>query len=125
MPIEMFVKKNSIIHIDVYVYEVNGNVEATHEKSEIPKDTETEIVGFDFRQANYADSNKVLKQLQVKQDMIDYGALQSVVLHSLLSDWTFTDESGKKIKVTEQTVNSLQPAVARAAAVAYLSKVNL
>ena len=123
--IPMFVKKSSTLQIDVYVYEENSNIEATHEKHTLPKDVQPETISFTFRRPNYADSNLILKQFRSGggADSVDITALQNVAMNTMLVDWTIKDESGQKVAVNRMNVEALQPAIGRAAALGYLGQI--
>lgn len=123
MSIPMFVKKNTKVKIEVFVYDDDGYVEATHVREDVPEGKNPQSVNFIFRSPNYADSNSMMKQLQASNTNIDVAALQDVAMHGMLLDWDLKDEDGEKITVGRNTIEALQPAIGRAAAAGYLSKI--
>ncbi len=126
MSIRMFVKKDTI-PIPVWVYEVDGNVEATHDKDDVPDSAETSQVNFIFRKANFADSNKILRQVQSSDPdaPIDVAGFQELVLRELLFDWDLKDDNGGKVAINRSTIDSLEPTVARAAAAGIMTKIRI
>ena len=125
----MFVKKNAKIDVEVYAWENEQNeMEATHDKSLIPENiTNAETVVFTFRKPNYLDSTNILKKSKVQQDgELDVANFQDVVLRILLIDWNLKDDNGEPVPIRSgQALNTLEPTVARAACAACLEKINL
>lgn len=123
MPIQMFVKKNNNITVDVYVYQnKDGHIGATTEKQDIPVGLEPETISFVFKTPNYADSNMILGHFR-NQSTVDFAAIQNITMHTMLVDWTLTDETGKKMNITKANIDALQPSVGLAAAGGYLSQI--
>ena len=56
---------------------------------------------------------------------MDVTDLQEAVLRTLLVGWDLKDDNDKPLSVTAGNVNSLAPAIARAAAAGCLSKIKL
>lgn len=124
----MFVKKNTKVDVDVYVWEdEHDNIEATHDKALVPeKIDKVETVTFVFRRPTYQDSTAILRQANVRnENEIDFAEFQDVVLRTLLIDWNLKDEQGQPLSVRAQAISNLQPAIARAACAGCLDKVSL
>lgn len=126
----MFVKRNDRVDVDVYVWKKpeTEEIDATHDKSVIPeKVTDVETVTFSFRKPNYSDSTAIMQQAatSANNNDIDFAAFQDLVLRSLLMDWTIRDNDGDPVPVKPSTVNDLVPSIARAATAGCLEKVNL
>ena len=125
---QMFVKKNTKVEVDVYVWEdEHGNVDATHDKALVPEKIEkVETISFTFRKPTYQDSTSILRQSNIRnENEIDFAEFQDVVLRTLLIDWNLKDDQGQPVSVRGQAVSNLQPAIARAAVAGCLEKVNL
>lgn len=126
---QMFVKKNSRIDIDVFAWEdERGNVDATHDRAQVPdKVTKMETLIFTFRRPTYQDSTAIMRQAKVSgEGSMDIADFQDTVLRTLLVDWNLKDEEGQAVSVrSAHAVNSLQPAIARAACAGCLEKVSL
>lgn len=130
---KLIVSRSDRIDVTVYCFEVEGMLQATYLKENIPKGTEeVEEAVFTFREPNHADSQSIFKQCDFKPDLTGEGDnkynvanLQDVILQVLLVDWDLKDEKGEKLAVQSGNVNSLHPSVARAAAVGCLDKVRL
>ncbi len=117
---KLLVGKQDVVDVTVYCYEVDGQVEATHVKTETPQDVEVvEKVNFQFRKPGYADSNVIIRNAGVKiegeETSLNAQAFQDQILRSLLTDWDLKDEDGKKIPMNNLSINNLVPSVARAA----------
>ena len=128
MPKKFFVKKGAKLHVSVHVWEnEDGELDASHNSTQVPEDMEAEKVNFTFRKPNYADSNMIIQQSQadVTQGSIDVTSFQNVILRSLLIDWSLTDEQGQKVAVNVANIDELEPTVARAAVAAVLEKIRL
>lgn len=125
MSISMFVKKDTRITVPVYVYQTDdGQTEASATRSEVPESKEVETVNFVFRKPNYADSNLFMKQLGLSNsNQIDIAALQDIAMNNMLVEWTFKDEDGNKVPVNKSKIDTLEPAIGRAASLGFLSQV--
>lgn len=128
LKMNVFVKKNNTVDIPVWVWvDKDGNVDASHTKSEIPKNTEYDELKFVFRRPTYQDSTGIIRGAMSANESgnMDVSAFQDAVLRSQLVDWDVKDEEGIAVPVNVGTVNELQPSVARAAVSGYLSKVKI
>ena len=124
---KFFVNKSSRLNVDVHVWDSEGDLEATHDPTQLPGEgVETEKVTFIFRKPNYADSNDIIRQSQARpaEGTIDVTAFQTSILRSLLVDWTLTD-GDDKVSVTPATINNLEPVLARSAIEGILQKIKL
>ncbi len=124
---KFFVNKSSRLTVDVHVWENDGDLEATHDTTQLPEEgVETEKVTFIFRKPNYADSTDIIQQSQVRpaEGTIDVTAFQNSILRSLLVDWTLTD-GNDKVAVTPANINNLEPILARSAIEGILQKIKL
>jgi hypothetical protein len=130
MSLNLFVNKVDTVKVVVYCWEADGEIEATHTKSEVPKETTAEEVEFVFRKPGYADSNIIIRNSNFKTEggegtTLNITSFQENVLRSLLMEWTLKDEEGEKVSVNTVTVNNLIPAVARAAVGAVLERIRI
>ncbi len=125
----VLVSRTDNVKVKVYCWEADGSIEATHIKSEIPKDVKTEEVEFVFRKPGYADSNIIIRNSNFKMEGEENSAsivsFQENVLRTLLVDWDLKDEEDQKIAVNTISVNNLVPAVARSAISAILDKIRI
>ena len=117
--IQMLVKKSDNVDVDVFVYEKDDNILATHEKDQLPKDVENaETFSFTFRKPNYQDSNVIMSSMGIISGQTgNLAALMDFrleVLRRLLDDWSLTDSDGKKIPCNFKNISSLQPQIAAA-----------
>lgn len=119
---KFFVNANDEIKVEVYAWETNGDIAATHDKSQVPEDADAEVVGFTFRKPNYSDTTRFMQVAQIGGENPDVAGFQDIVLRSLLKDWTLTDNDGKKVPIKANTVNKLESAVAMAATAGCLEK---
>lgn len=121
----LFVKNSDEFTVEVFVWEEEDQIRATHDKQQVPKEAEdVQTVGFTFRKPNYSDTTMFMRQAQVGTDanMTDVTGFQDVVLRTLLKDWTIT-EDGKKVPIRPATVSKLAPAIALAATAGCLEKI--
>lgn len=127
--LNLLVSKTDNVTVKIYCYEQDGEIEATHIKSEVPKDVEMEEVEFIFRKPGYADSNMIIQNSNFKMDgeetTLNVTSFQNNVLRSLLIDSSLKDEEGQKIAINTLTINALVPAVARSAVNAILEKIRI
>ncbi len=130
---KLTVSRTDRVAVTVHCFEIGDMLEATHNGAEIPKDVgEVEKANFTFRRPNHSDSQSIFKQCNFQPDVTGEGDakfnvsdLQDVVLRVLLVEWDLTDDDGKKLPLTAGNMNSLHPAVARAAAAGCLDKIRL
>jgi len=119
------VSKTDLVNVVVYCWESKGIVEATHLKSEVPKNTDIEEIEFVFRKPGYADSNAIMSKVKNDEPALNAVVFQDSILRSLLVDWDMTDENDQKISVKESAVNDLVPNIARAAVAGVLEKITI
>ena len=127
---KLLVSKSDNVKVMVYCYEVDGEVEASHLKSDVPKDiTVCEQVEFSFRKPGYADSNVIIRNSNFKMEgedtTLNVTSFQDQILRSLLVDWTMKDEDENKIPVNNASISNLVPNVARAAVGGVLEKIRI
>lgn len=126
---KFLVSKTDNVKVKVYCWEVDGEIEANHIKSEVPKDKDIEEVEFVFRKPGYADSNIIIRNSNFKMDgdatTLNVTSFQENILRSLLVDWDLKDEEDEKIAVNTISLNNLIPAVARAAVSGVLEKIRI
>lgn len=128
---KLLVKRSDKIEVPVYVYEDAGSLNATHDRDDVPKSLESEELKFIFRRPTYQDSTSILGMAQAtattvgEEIKVDAAKFQNHILRTLLVDWTVTDEDGSKVECNVANVNSLDPAVARAAIAGVLLKIRL
>lgn len=127
--LNLLVSKTDNVTVKVYCWEADGDIEATHVKSEVPKDIEAEEVEFIFRKPGYADSNIIIQNSNFKMDgddtTLNVTSFQNNVLRALLVDSNMKDEEGEKIVMNTITINALIPNVARAAVSGVLEKIKI
>ena len=129
---KLTVSRSDRVTVTVHAYEIDGNIEATHDKGEIPKGMEDiQEAAFTFRRPGHADSTSIFKECNFKPtaegkiQSFDVTVLQEAVLRTLLVGWDLMDDDGKKMSLTAGNINSLHPAVARAASAGCLDKIRL
>lgn len=126
---KFLVSRSDNVKIKVFCWEIEGEVEATHVKTEVPKDVETEEIEFTFRKPGYADSNIIIRNSNFKMDgedtTLNVTSFQDQVLRSLLMDTDMKDEEGQKIVINTLTINNLVPNIARAAVAGVLEKIKI
>lgn len=128
---KLIVSKSDTVEIVVYCYELDGDVEATHIKIEVPESVNSvEMVNFTFRQPSHSDSTEIFTQCGFKPSdsgnaEFDLSALQGSILKILLSGWDIKNENDKKIPFTTGNIDALHPSVARAAVAGCLEKIKL
>jgi len=123
---DIFVKPQDDIEVEVYAWEdkENGNLTASNEASDAPKDVEVQIVKCRFRKPTYQDSNTILRTASITgtTSQPDVMSFQDAVIRSLLLEVTF---NGETTDMRQAKINSLNPHIARAAVAAVLLKVSL
>jgi hypothetical protein len=128
---KLLVDRADKIDIVVYCWEQDGEVEASHLKTEVPQDgiLVVEKLTCSFRKPSYNDSNIIIRNSNFKTEgedtSLDVSAFQEQVLRSLLVDWDMKDENSKKVAVSNVSINSLLPSVARAAVAGILEKIKI
>jgi len=126
---KLLVNRTDNVKVIVYCWEAEGEIEATHIKSEVPKNVEAEEVEFIFRKPGYADSNIIIRNSNFKMDgedtTLNVTSFQDNVLRALLIDSNMKDEDGQKIPINSVTINNLVPAIARSAVSGVLDHVRL
>lgn len=129
----LFVKKNDLITIPVFVYEEDGQTMATFTESEASSAKEVETVEFIFRRPSYSDSVNITtkSRLQISSgedasvDTASIVTFQNLIFKTLISDWSIKDENGQKVPVITENINNLEPLVARAAVSGLLTKIQI
>lgn len=126
---QLLVNRTDFVKVKVYCWEADGEIEASHIKSEVPKETEPEVVEFSFRKPGYADSNIIIRNSNFKMEgeetTLNVTSFQENVLRSLLVDWDLKDEDGQKVAVNTVSLNNLVPVVARSAVSGVLDKIRI
>ncbi len=130
MAIKMMVSRTDSIDTEVFVYEKDDAIIATHEKNQIPKDIDNvETVVFTFRKPNYSDSNAIMSTMSfIAGQTANLAALMDFrleVLRRLCDDWTLCDDSGKSIPCNFKNISNLVPSIAAAACDAALEKIQI
>ena len=128
----LIVSKSDQIKIKVFCWLEDDEVQASHLKSEVPKENidVVEQVEFSFRKPSYADSNIIIRNSNLRasdgnEANLDVSAFQEGILRNLLESWDMKDEDGNKIPLNTGSVNGLIPAVARSAVAGVLEKISL
>ena len=127
----LLVDRTDKIEVMVYCWEIDGEIEASHLKSEVPQDgiDVVEQLRCIFRKPGYQDSNAIIRNSDFKTEgedtTLNVTSFQEQILRTLLIDWDMKDEDGKRIPVNNVTVNNLAPSVARAAVSGVLDKVKI
>lgn len=126
----LMVSKSDNIKIKVFCWEVDGEVEASHQKSDVPQDMDVvEQVEFTFRKPNYADSNIIIRNSNLRADgedtSLNVTAFTDQILRSLLIDWDMKDDDENKIPVNNVSISNLVPNVARSAVAGALDRIKI
>lgn len=127
---QLLVSRSDNVKVMVYCWEENGEIEASHLKTDVPQDiTVCEQVEFSFRKPGYADSNVIIRnsnfKIEGEDTTLNVTSFQDQVLRSLLVDWTMKDENEQRIPVNNANINNLVPNVARAAVAGVLEKIRI
>lgn len=130
---KLLVTRADTVVVTVYCYEENGEVEATHLKTEVPQNVNVDVVqtvDFTFRKPTYQDSNLIIRNANFKSEgeetSLNVTAFQEQVLKSLLIEWTIEDDDdNKRVPVNNANINNLHPSVARAAVSGALDKIRI
>jgi hypothetical protein len=128
MSINVLVNKSSIVKVPVYIWELEGNVAATHLKEEVPGEVKVETITFTFRRPTHRDSMGIIRAAQLTDTgtaTIDVSAFQDQVLQTLMTGWDLKDEKGEDMPFKKETINNLEPSVSRAAAAGILGKISI
>jgi len=125
----IFVKKNDIIKVEVFIWEESDKIQATSDKIEVPKSQDFEVLTFDFRRPNYADWKTIIEAAQTGGNTgvevsLNVTKFQDQVLRSLLKDWDLKNAEGEKVSYSLRNLESLETQIAVAAAAGILSKVS-
>ncbi len=124
-----FVRKNDTVTVEVYVYEVeNDQIDATHDKSDVPQDKDVDTLTFIFRKPSHADSREIIKSAQLGTNdniQLNVTEFQDKVLTSLIKDWDLKDDNGIKVACNTRNLDALEPRIARAAVAGILTKVQV
>jgi hypothetical protein len=126
--LKFFVENSDIVTVAVHVWEADGQVEASYQESDIPKEVKADRVEFTFKRPNYADSNAIMQSSGLNVDGtggINFLIFQNTVLRSLLKGWNLKNEDGDKVPFTNANINNLIPAIARAAVAGVLDKIKM
>jgi len=127
---QLLVNRSDNVKVTVYCWEQDGEVEASHQKTDAPQDVSAvEQVEFSFRKPSYADSNVIIRNSNFKTEgeetSLNVTSFQEQVLRSLLVDWTLKDDDGSKIPMNNVNLSNLLPSVARAAVAGVLDKIRI
>ena len=126
---QLLVNRTDFVKVKVYCWEVDGEIEASHLKSEVAKDADPQVVEFSFRKPGYADSNIIIRNSNFKMEgedtTLNVTSFQENILRALLVDWDLKDEEGQKVAVNTISLNNLVPTVARAAVSGVLEKIRI
>ena len=128
MAINVLVSKVNVVKVPVFIWKDNDNVAATHLKEEVPAEIQAETITFTFRKPAHRDSIGIIRAAQMTDTgaaTIDVSAFQDQVLQTLMTGWDLKDEQGEDVPFRKDTINSLEPAVSRAAAAGILGKVSI
>ncbi|KKM73776.1 hypothetical protein LCGC14_1407070 [marine sediment metagenome] len=128
---DIFVKRSKTVEVEVYAWEQDGNVEASHNKEDVPSGSQgdTKIIKFNFRRPGHKDATEIAKEARMQSgnpDDMDVISFQDKILRLLLSDWDckVSDEDGS-IAMNQKNISDLQPNIARAAVAAILDKISI
>ena len=127
---QLLVNKTDFVKVKVYCWEVDGEVEASHQKTDVPQDVDVvEQVEFTFRKPNYADSNIIIRNSNFRADgedtSLNVTAFQEQILRSLLVDWDMKDDDGNKVSLNNVSISNLVPAVARSSVAGALEVIKI
>ena len=130
---DIFVTKNSEVKVNVFVWTEGDTVSASNLEEEIPKNVETKVVKFVFRRPTYKDSSRIMRKAKINNVgiseqgsssnlSVDVVGMQDEMLRSQLVKIIY---DGKEVPANSETVDNLEPAVARAAISAVFDKVGI
>ena len=125
---KFFVENSDNVIVTVFAWEADGQIEASHTESDIPKEVKSERIEFTFKKPNYADSNVIMQSSGLNADGtggVNFLNFQNTVLRSLLKGWNMKNEDGEKVPFTNANINNLIPAIARAAVSGVLDKIKM
>ncbi len=122
----IFVKRSDKIVVDVYAWEIDGEISASDEVTDAPKSVDPDdvnIVKFTFRKPTNADSLKIIRAAGLTEEgFSDPMAFQNEALRTLLVGITQDDT---QIDVKMRDINNLHPNVARAAFAGLMERVSI
>lgn len=127
----LLVSKSDTIEVIVYCWEVDGEVQASHLREEVPQTgiDYVEQLRCVFRKPNYQDSNIIIRNSDFKvgddNTTLNVTSFQEQILRALLVDWDLKDDDDKKIPVNNLNINNLLPSVARAAVSGVLERIRI
>ena len=129
---DIFVAKNAEVKVSVFVWTDNGVISASNLKEDVPKNTESKTIEFVFKRTNYKDSSRIMKRAKLSNVGLseqggggvsaDLVGMQDEMLRSQLIKIIDGD---KEVFANNATVDTLEPAVARAAIAAVFDKVGV
>lgn len=128
---DIFVKKDAEIVVDVFVWEKDSIVNASNLQEEIPQKAESKVIQFVFRKPSYKDSSRIMKKAKLNNVGItaegsslsaDVMGMQDEMLRSQLIKIIDGDQ---EIAVYQEIINALEPAIARAAIAAVFDKTGI
>jgi hypothetical protein len=120
---ELFVKKSEKISVDIWAWEVDGNLQASPDEKDAPPDIEPEPkrLKFVFRKPSYRDSNYILGAAEIKSENdVNPIAFNDAVIRTLLLEMHDGDEV---YQMTAQRLSELNPVLTRAAIAGIMGKI--
>jgi len=124
--LDIFVRNDDRVEVDVFAWKDDkGEIRATNEEGEVPKDVEAQIIKCIFRRPNYQDSNAILRTASITGEMSgapDLMSFQDAIIRSLLIEVHYGDEV---VNMRQPKINSLHTNIARAAVGGVLDKITI
>ena len=117
---QIFVDKEQLVEVPVYVWEKQGKVEASNSKDECPK--EYEKVSFFCRKPSHKDSVKIMRAAKLGQDGADAIVFQDSVVKELAVS---VNDGDKAITLDVGKINDIHPSITRALAAGILELVSI
>lgn len=128
---DIFVTKNSEVRVSVFVWVEGDTISASNVKEEVPNNIESKVVKFIFRRPSYKDSSRIMRKAKLNNIGISDGGsnlsadLVGMQDEMLRSQLVKIIDGDKEISADSEIVDTLEPAVARAAIAAVFDKVGI
>lgn len=113
---EFFVKKDATFKVQFYVWEKDSVIDSAVEIEKVPTDVEAKTVEFTCRKPNHKDVTVISKSsLTTTMDgdlKLDYFRMADNAIRTLLLGWNLEDGE-KKVEITNDSINRLDPAITK------------
>lgn len=122
---DIFVRESDVVEVDVFAWEINGEIKASNSENDVPDGADAEIIKCIFRRPTYQDSNAILRTASITGDIAarpDLMAYQDAIIRTLLVSVT---HKGNTTDMRQAKINTLHTSIARAAVAGALEKITI